>query len=218
MANSVTLIDLLIVGDDRVARHVPREMGFADELDDRERSTEELVTLWCCYLSHFVADACMPCHCDARPLSSYSKGKLHKYLEMHWNDLVGEEFEKDHLADDGLSAADYLAAARAVDGRVGIAFRGKIPDIPRYRDRSSGRRKKKDIWHDLVDVCRASFTVASIIAPPEAYPYGGRAHPPFDELFSGPDGEELLTDLDRAVLHDAVLNTAMVWKDVWRRF
>ena len=34
-----------------------------------------------------------------------------------------------------------------------------------------------------------------------------------------PDGNpELLVDLNRVVLHDAVLNTAMAWKHIWESF
>jgi len=62
MSISVSLIDLLILGDDQVAGHVPRDIDFIDELVQEERSTEEMVALWFFYMSHFVADACMPCH------------------------------------------------------------------------------------------------------------------------------------------------------------
>jgi hypothetical protein len=34
----------------------------------------------------------------------------------------------------------------------------------------------------------------------------------------GKDGKAMLAEVDRICLHDAVLNVAMVWKDIWGRF
>jgi hypothetical protein len=31
----------------------------------------------------------------------------------------------------------------------------------------------------------------------------------------GKDGKAMLAEVDRICLHDAVLNVAMVWKDIW---
>jgi hypothetical protein len=41
---------------------------------------------------------------------------------------------------------------------------------------------------------------------------------PFKTVFSGKHGEAILAEVDRVCLHDAVLNVAMVWKDIWGKF
>jgi hypothetical protein len=83
MALTTTLIDLLILGDTDVARLVPGEVSFAPQLDPEARTRSEQVAMYAFMMSHFVADSCMPCHCDARPLSAYAGG-VHKELEEHW--------------------------------------------------------------------------------------------------------------------------------------
>ena len=80
MALTTTLIDLLILGDARVADHLPKKTSFISKIDPEAKSTEEQIATYFFMQSHFVADACMPCHCDARTLSGYSKG-LHHELE-----------------------------------------------------------------------------------------------------------------------------------------
>ena len=207
MSISVALIDLLLFGDDAVAAHVPRDIDFATDLVAEERSTEEMVALWLFYLSHFVADAVMPCHCDARRLSSYTNGRLHRKLEEHWSGLVSSDFSDDNILSGNYSSQDCLQAARNVDGVVGLSFPSSIPKF-----------KEKDVWTELVNVCRGSFAIASIIAPPDSYPYDGQHRPSYDDLFAGANGQQLLDDVDRTCLHDAVLNVAMVWKHIWRKF
>jgi hypothetical protein len=41
---------------------------------------------------------------------------------------------------------------------------------------------------------------------------------PFKNLFSGKDGKAILAEVDKVCLHDAVLNVAVVWKDIWGKF
>jgi len=41
----------------------------------------------------------------------------------------------------------------------------------------------------------------------------------FDDVFLSDNADpELLPDLNQAVAHDAVLNIAMIWKEVWSTF
>ena len=79
-----------------------------------------------------------------------------------------------------------------------------IPSLP----------KGRDVWLEMVDVCRASFALASIVAPPAKYGYGDtKARARFDAVLAG---KPILKEMDRVIMHDAVLNTAMVWKNVWQ--
>jgi hypothetical protein len=206
MALTTTLIDLLILGDPEVARLVPGEVSFAPQLDPEARTLSAQVAMYAFMMSHFVADSCMPCHCDARSLSAYAGG-LHKELEGHWSKVIGTYFEKAELLKGQASPEKILAQARAVDTQFGLTFGKKIPEIG-----------SADVWKEIVAVCRASFAVACIMAPVKDYPLTSKKGASFDTLFAGEDGEALLAEVDKTALQDAVLNIAIVWSHLWGTF
>lgn len=202
------LKDLLLLGSPEIDDLVPGSVRFIDKVDADARTTREEAALYFFMLSHFIADACMPCHCDGRPLAGYDEG-LHKQLEAHWRKGVAPDFDETRLSETRATAKaidDLLAEARSVDGELAIDLaRSQIPELP------SGR----DVWLETVDACRASFALSAIIAPPSRYPYGDQeARAPFETVL-GPGHESLLADVDRVVLTDAVANTATIWSHLW---
>jgi hypothetical protein len=72
-----------------------------------------------------------------------------------------------------------------------------------------------DVWLDMIYICRASFGLACIIAPPETYKYDEKTVARYEEVLE--KRPRLLEEIDKAVLHDAVLNVARVWRNVWMR-
>ncbi|MEW8143420.1 MAG: hypothetical protein AB2776_18680 [Candidatus Thiodiazotropha endolucinida] len=207
MALTTTLVDQLILGDTKVAALVPGRVRFASNLDSNARTRSEEIATYFFMLSHFVADACQPLHCDARAMAGYSNG-VHKELESHWNRPVGTYFDKKKLFANTDSLQTVLKKSKAVDEKLGIKFDSQIPDII-----------ANDTWLEILSVCRASFAISSILVPPSVIPYGSRRHTTFDSVFSGSGVDaKLLADLNRTVLHDAVMNIAMIWKEVWDKF
>jgi hypothetical protein len=218
MALSTMMKDLLLLGDKRVDSLIPGKIRFAQYMIDETRTREQAAAMYFFMLSHFIADASVPCHCDARKLSSYSYG-LHKELEEHWSRKIGTGFEKSKFVkkDEKLNRTQanadgnrVLKQARAIDDKFGLKFDGMaIPDL----------QPDQDVWLESIYQCRASFAVASIIAPPKEYPYGkSRKKAPFKTVFSGSkSNRQLLKDVNRIVMHDAVLNTAIVWKHIWNK-
>lgn len=206
MALSTTLIDLLILGDPAVAKLVPGKVSFASRLDPNARPRKEQISTYFFMLSHFVADACMPCHSDARKLAGYSRG-LHKELEKHWSKTIATFFDKKRLLATTASAKTILNKAKDVGDKFGIQFPGTIPDL-----------KAKDAWKEILFVCRASFALACIMAPPKKYPFDSTKKAPLKTLFSGAKGKRMLRELDEVIMRDAVLNIAIVWRDVWKTF
>jgi len=206
MGLSSMMLDLLVIGNGQIGKLLPGTVSFMNYVAPHAQTDEEQAALYFFMLSHFVADACMPCHADGRRLAGYSNG-LHKELEAHWSRKVGTTFEKKHLnpPDFSISPHGILEKAREVDIKFDVAFASAVPDLI------------ADVWLDMINVCRASFALASIIAPPSKYPYANnRARAPFETVFGGV-GAALLEDVDRIVMHDAVLNTAMVWKHAWQK-
>lgn len=209
MALTINNVDMVILGDERVQRLVPGQVQFIEKVAPALRCSSGQVALFFFMLSHFVADSMMPCHCDERDLSDYSNG-LHMEWEAHWNKKVGGYFSEKSLMNDNSDADAVLDKAQEVDQKFGLSFGDNIPEI-----------RSKDIWEEMVMLCRASFAVASIIAPPDKWPYKPALQnpAPFAELFKQDEqGEALLAEVDRVIMHDAVLNVAIVWKHIWEKF
>ena len=210
MALSTMLRDLLLLGDKNIGKLVNRDPSFDQYLVQDARTTEEAAAASFFMLSHFLADACMPCHSDGRNLSDYGNG-LHKEWEESWSRLVVKDFKKDSLMKKGAvptackAPDELLALARSKDAAFNVTFStAPIPVIPAGRD----------VWMETVDVCRGSFALASIVAPPGAYPYNAPdARAPFSSVL---DGKPILGEMNAVIMHDAVLNTAIVWQDIWQ--
>ncbi|MBI5529304.1 MAG: hypothetical protein HY897_23515 [Deltaproteobacteria bacterium] len=159
-AIATTLTDQLILGERPVTNRIPRKFALSSMVSPDERTRAEQLALFFFMQSHFVADACMPCHCDKRAISSYA-GRLHPQWELMIERIVGEGFDGDRVERCHDRPRELLDAARKVDSRAGITFALPIPEP-----------KGGDLWKDAVAVCRASFAVASIVAPPSEFPYG----------------------------------------------
>ncbi len=215
MAMSTMMKDLLLMGNETIDELIPGPIRFARYMAKGACTQEEAAAMYFFMLSHFIADSCMPCHCDARKLHGYDKG-LHRELEEHWATLIGKQFEKgtllgriiemtqEEMAADG---SDLLDKARRVDAKFGLDFgQATINDL----------QKGHDVWLELIFICRASFSIASIIAPYQQYPYGkSSARASFETLRS--QNAKLFKNLDRTTMYDAVLNTAIVWKHIWNK-
>jgi hypothetical protein len=209
MALASFLRDLLIIGSEEVDEQVPGHVRFLDKLDPAARTKTEQAGLYLFMLSHFVADASMPCHCDARPLAGFGEG-LHEQLEKHWGKAVGPAFDQARLVDmpDSAKACEeLLSKARGVDASLGLTFNDvNVPKLPTGRD----------VWLEIVDACRASFALSALIAPPSSFDYRDpTARAPFDEVLGR--RPQLLHEVDRVVLTDAVVNTATMWSHVWSK-
>ncbi|UCD63055.1 MAG: hypothetical protein JSW34_09885 [Candidatus Zixiibacteriota bacterium] len=207
MAFSEAIIDLLLLGDKQLDRLVPGQIDFVEDLDRKALTRRQQVATYFFMLSHFIADACMPCHTDARALSSYSDGKIHKELERRWSRRIGTYFDKDKLAENKPTSSAILRESREISDRLQVDFDAVVPDL-----------YSRDVWSEVLFVCRCSYAVANLIVPPNDSPRGGAEHKSLKELFPGDNGEIRLKEFDAAILHDAVLNIAIVWKHIWGRF
>jgi hypothetical protein len=203
MALSTMIEDLLLMGNQKIDDLIPGGVSYIESLTPDMRTSEDAAAMYFFMLSHFLADSGVPCHCDGRPLAKYSAG-LHNKLEKHWSKKVGTDFEKGKILKPTVRAKDVLKMARDVDSKfVGLDFsKTTVPSL----------MKGNDVWLEMMKVCRASFAAANIIAPPGKYQKKAK----FEDVF-GNGGEELLKDVDRTTMYDAVLNTAIVWKHIWNK-
>jgi hypothetical protein len=209
MALGTMMKDLLLMGDNRIDHLIPGDIRFAQYMDPALRTREEAAAMYCFMLSHFVADLSMPCHCDGRRLSGYEAGP-HKELEGHWSRKVGTGFGKEALTGKQIDSDQLLQQARDTDDKFDLHFDRVPSPIP-------GLRREHDAWLEAIYLCRASFAIASIVAPYQTYAYDDpRARAPFDAVL-GEGNESTLAAVDQTAMHDAVLNTAIFWKDIWNK-
>ena len=208
MSLTINNIDMLILGDREVQEQLPGRIGFIGDVPEETRMSGGQVSLFFFMLSHFIADSLMPCHCDEQDLSDYDKG-LHKELEKHWSGRIPDLFDDDKLSGSGLSGGEILDSSLNADTEFGVSFQNTVPEM-----------NSDDVWEEIVMLCRASFAVASLMAPPSRWPYkpAPQNNAPFSVLFGDTSGEALLAEISRAVMHDAVLNVAVIWKFIWNKF
>ena len=196
MALSTMLADLLMMSSSEL---IPDEADFIPDMPPEACTSSQQAAVYFFMLSHFLADACQPCHCDARDLSDYGAG-LHKEIEQHWGKRLGTSLER-KLADAGSTPDELFDAAREADAPLGLVF-GDVPAVG-----------ANDLWQEVINICRGSFALASIMVPVGSYPYGGNGRARFEDLFRGRESE--LEGLDAVILHDAVVTVASAWQDGW---
>jgi len=207
MALSTSLRDLLLLGDDKIDALLPGELKLPVCMDRHCRTREEAAAMYFFMVSHFMADAAMPCHCDGRLLAR-AGGKLHSQLEDYWSRRAGEFFTDENLLGPSSrpSVDSVLEEARRRDAVFDIHFADSIPEM----------NADHDVWLETVYACRGSFALASVIAPPEEYPYDSGKLVARQKVL-GRGNPTLQKEVDRICLHDAVLNTALVWKHIWKK-
>jgi hypothetical protein len=206
-ALSIAITDLLLLGDEQLSNLVPGNIKFYSELDATIRTRIEQAGLYFFMLSHFLADSCMPMHCDARRLNGFKSG-LHHEWELHWSNQLPELFEKETILKSTLSSDEIIAESKKMDHAFHINFDKIVPALV----------EKTDIWKEIIMICRGSFALSCIVSPLttpyDIYQVGKK----FDELNSTKNGKDLIESIDTVVMHDAVLNIAMVWKYIWSKF
>jgi hypothetical protein len=153
-------------------------------------------------LSHFVADACMPCHCDKRDLNDYDNG-LHKEWEAAFAKMLGNSFDKKNILDPKNAGISLTDEARKAGLRNQMQFPDAIEDIKNY-----------DLWEETVVQARASFALMNILMPESKIPFGSKTLTTYEEVFTDP---VLENTINRMMLQDAVYNIAQVWKEIWKK-
>ena len=151
-------------------------------------------------ISHYIADAHMPLHCDVRDLSFDGNRRifrgLHPKLEKYWEkNLPGTEV---FLILPKLTLDDALQ--RLPDNSI---F-GPIADgVKQFNFRKL--RSSQDEWEEMVDVCRASYALSSYLIPD-----GAKSLEDLDE--------KKLEEASRAIFTDAAKTVAAIWLKSWMRY
>lgn len=174
--------------------------------------TDNQVALLLFMLSHYVADAHVPFHCDGR---RFSEGKrIHAHMEDEWDKTMRHHYKINKQNDrffydpDGypllINAQQYQSSfLKKVDDelcnrKLGVSF-------------GNGNN---NVWDFMNAVCQHSYLLSYRFIP-EGYDHENVTRENWQDL-SEPNLE--FDDLSVAVFSDAIDSIARVWFRVWRRY
>ncbi len=196
---ATALTDLLLMGNAPIQKVLDNIVSEKISFPKDAETSVVQAALYFFMMSHFIVDGHMPCHADARKLAKYD-APLHAAWEKHFDDTIAAFPDPDKV--EQTPPAELLKAAVK-------AFPLDLPtEIPAL--------KNKSVWEEVIQICRASFAMNCLLVPPEQFPFEGEGTVAFKDVFAGPEGAKRLEKVTQAILHDAVLGVAMVWKHVWK--
>jgi hypothetical protein len=175
------------------------------------------VALWLFMLSHYVADAHVPVHCDCRQFSN--EKNIHGELEKVWDD----EIRKYYCLDMPNERFFYDRAgypAREENEKTAKAYESSF--LKAAGDELAGRKFEvsfgpgnDNVWDFMNAICHHSYLLSYSFFPPEYGPDNVNLDN-WKTLASFP--ELTIEKLSTVVLADAVDSVARVWFRIWRRY
>ncbi|OGO01461.1 MAG: hypothetical protein A2Y90_04655 [Chloroflexi bacterium RBG_13_52_12] len=179
--------------------------------------TDNQVALWLFMLSHYVADAHVPVHCDSR---QFSEGKnIHGLMEKAWDD----EIKKYYGIDKQNNRFFYDIAGYPAPSRDFSSDKSYQSSFLKAVDEELNKRKfeftfgkdNKNVWDFMNAVCHHSYLLSYRFFPPE---YGPDNVTTQNWKTLAPPPGLSLEQLSTAVLTDAIDSISRVWFRVWRRY
>ncbi len=162
-------------------------------------------------LSHYIADAHMPLHCDGRRFSSGSN--IHAKIESAWDKAIRKHFKLDLLHD--RFYYDRYGYPLRTKTNYDESFLKRVDDGLASRDFSIGYgSKNNNVRTYMVAVCQNSYLLSYAFFPSN-----------YDETnvntqnWKSLPGQLLdFEQLSEVVFNDAIDAIARVWFRVWRRY
>jgi hypothetical protein len=203
-----TVRDMFKMGDDEVVALTgikPKgAMPIAKNLLFSPRDIA--MTLW--MVSHYIADAHVPFHCDHRGLAA-AKKQTHCDIEDTWGKQVPSVFDCNTILK--MPAADILAAPLPDGSEFAKVKFGAT--LSAFRD--------GDPWLESVYICRASFAASFALVPPDAAKVDDqKTKVSLKQILDDTKvcGEARFWDISRAIMADAANAIARFWKGAWCDF
>jgi hypothetical protein len=177
--------------------------------------TDNQVALWLFMLSHYIADAHVPVHCDSRQFSS---GKnIHGKLESVWDKEIKKYYRLNSQKTRFLYDIDgYPKPAKdlTTDKAYQKSFLKAVADELDARKYShSFGSGNKNTWDFMNAICHNSYLISYRFFPPG---YGPDNVTTQNWKTLAPDFS--LHQVSTAVLADAIDSISRVWFRVWRRY
>ena len=175
--------------------------------------TDNQVALLLFMLSHYIADAHMPFHCDSR---RFSEGDdLHGRMEEEWDDVIRRSYRIDESNERFFYNPDgYPLLKDSSSGQVyQSSFLKAVDDV--LGDRKfivSWGAKNSNVWDFMRAVCQHSYLLSYCFLPPQ-YDHTSITLGNWQSL-----GSISFEELSVAVFADAIDSVARVWFRIWRRY
>ena len=182
------------------------------------------VALLLLMLSHYVCDAHVPVHCDARDL--YKPSKVHPDLEAFWEKEIKKHYrvstktEKFDLDEMGKlqrrsKPETFAQSVIAQTEHLVAATQWEINPTQKGHWRAYLGKTNKNLWDYMVSVCLVSFHTSLRMFPDEA-PYQSQ----YDTIRIMKDDTLKASVIAQtpAILADAITSVAVVWLATWERW
>jgi len=163
-------------------------------------------------LSHYIADAHIPFHCDSR---RFSEGEdIHGRMEGEWDDIIrryyriDENNERFFYDPDGYPFMD-LSGEQAYQS----SFLKTVDDL--LHDRKfimSWGVKNRNVWDFMSAICQHSYLLSYCFIP-QQYDHTNVPSGNWQSL-----GSITFDDLSVAIFTDAIDSIARAWFRIWRRY
>lgn len=201
---------ICLMSTDEISQHSGNKIQGSSLLDKSLLFTGEdiAITMWT--LSHYIADAHMPHHCDNRKLASTSaKKNLHCDIEDTWGKQLPDIFKATSISKS--NSRSLLNATLQENSQFNSIDFGK--NVPKLKNGG-------DPWLESVYICRSSFATSFAWVPADIAPVDDqKTQFRLKELFE----EEICTEdqfwqISRCIMHDAANAIVMFWLDSWNDF
>ncbi|MDP3057608.1 MAG: hypothetical protein Q8N37_03780 [bacterium] len=189
-------------------------------------SNDDQITLYFLMLSHYLADAHVPPHCDARDF--YGPSTIHPDMEKYWDKEIEKYYEFDK--ERGVFDYDIDGAPELKNGIINDEFKNSIlyKVIEELNNRKwiisqqKGEAFNKEILgegnkkiYDYVKaICYASYLISTDFIPEDVPPEEYKKL----KILENPEYKEKLDRLSVCVLADAIDSIAMVWLLTWDKY
>lgn len=169
-------------------------------------------------VSHYIADAHMPLHCDYR---DYTRPKKVRPIPPRLHPSIEEEWEKSFPKERIIEIGKYSKSS--VDDIVLNLPKNSIIRIDKeekYKLSASINGLKKsdnDVWKEMVNICRVSYALSQNWINKENTENKKLGYDDVRELIKR-KGKEDFADITNRIFHDSVESVARIWLLVWGKF
>ena len=163
-------------------------------------------------LSHYVADAHMPLHCDSR---RFSEGiNVHGCIEGEWEDMIASHYRIDKNNERFFYDPNgYPLKEPNTERAHQSSLLEKVSELLDERKfLISWGRENKNVWDFMSAICQYSYLLSYEFIP-EQYNHDNVTSDNWQSL-----GSISFEDYSAAVLSDAIDSIARIWLRVWRRY
>ena len=174
--------------------------------------TDNQIALLLFMLSHYVADAHMPLHCDSR---RFSEGKnIHAYIEGKWDNMIRRYYKIDKGNERFFYDPDgYPLRNPGIEQEYQLSFLKSVDEeLHKRKFILSWGARNNNVWDFMSAICQYSYLLSHRFIP-EQFNHTNVTLTNWQSL-----GSISFKDFSVAIFSDAIDSIARVWFRVWRRY